>query len=222
MSSFALKMIAIFTMFLDHLGLSLYRQVSLFNYIGRLSFPIFAFQISQGYIHTKNFKKYLLRLTLFAIISQIPFIYFRYTFSNAFLLNIFFTLILGLLSIKLFDIWGNKFLGFVSAFLLALIGELIHVDYGFWGVFVIFLFYFFRDHKVQMAVMFVLSCVIKYAVEFLYTPYYSLIWVCLATTLSIIPILLYNQKQGRKVKYFLYLFYPIHLGLLYCLSIFLH
>ena len=92
MSSFVLKIIAIITMFIDHLGYAIFGKFSCFNYIGRLSFPIFAFQISEGYIHTKNLKKYFLRLFLFALVSQIPFMLFHSIISRDFSLNIFFTL----------------------------------------------------------------------------------------------------------------------------------
>ena len=54
MSSFVLKIIAVITMFIDHLGYTIFGKFSYLNYIGRISFPIFAFQISEGYIHTKN------------------------------------------------------------------------------------------------------------------------------------------------------------------------
>ena len=61
MSSFVLKIIAVITMFIDHLGYTIFGKFSYLNYIGRISFPIFAFQISEGYIHTKNLKKYFMR-----------------------------------------------------------------------------------------------------------------------------------------------------------------
>lgn len=103
MTSFALKILACITMFIDHLGYIIFHKFSYFNYIGRLAFPIFAFQISEGFVHTKNIKKYFLRLGIFAVLSQIPFSLFHSTFSNEFSLNVFFTLFLGLLSIFLYD-----------------------------------------------------------------------------------------------------------------------
>ena len=57
MSSFVLKIIAIITMFIDHLSFAYNGSFSYLNFLGRLSFPIFAFQISEGYLHTKNIKK---------------------------------------------------------------------------------------------------------------------------------------------------------------------
>ena len=83
MSSFILKLIAMVTMFIDHLGDTCFKQVTAMNVIGRIAFPIFAFQISEGYIHTKNLTKYFLRLFLFAFISQIPFMLFLSLFSDS-------------------------------------------------------------------------------------------------------------------------------------------
>ena len=95
MSSFVLKIIAVVTMFIDHIGYAIFGKFSFFNYIGRISFPIFAFQISEGYAHTRDLKKYFLRLFVFAIISQVPFMLFHKMLSNDFTLNIFFTLLLN-------------------------------------------------------------------------------------------------------------------------------
>ena len=92
MSSFVLKIIAMTTMLTDHLGDSIFNYANFMNVIGRIAFPIFAFQISEGYIHTKNLKKYFLRLFVFALISQAPFMLFLSMFSSGFTLNIFFTL----------------------------------------------------------------------------------------------------------------------------------
>jgi len=122
MSAFVLKIIAMVTMTFDHSGYIIFGGSSFFNYIGRLAFPIFAFQISQGYIHTKDLKKYLGRLTIFAFVSQIPFMLFYYSATNTpisiaqipstiynsistfdYTLNIFFTLLIGLLAILAFD-----------------------------------------------------------------------------------------------------------------------
>ena len=101
MTSFCLKIIAIISMFCDHLGDAIFKGFSYFNYIGRIAFPIFAFQISEGYIHTKNLKKYLIRLMVFALISQIPYILFLSLYSRGVRLNVFFTLALGLIAICL-------------------------------------------------------------------------------------------------------------------------
>lgn len=103
MSAFVLKIIAVISMTCDHLSYLIFGKLSFMNYIGRIAFPIFAYQITEGYIHTHNLKKYFLRLSIFALISQIPFMLFTSMYSNNIHLNIFFTLLLGLASITIYE-----------------------------------------------------------------------------------------------------------------------
>ncbi len=232
MTSFVLKIIAMISMLIDHLGISYFHYTTTMNLIGRIAFPIFAFQISEGFIHTKNLKRYALRLLLFALISQIPFMCFRSIYTEGFALNIFFTLTLGLLSIIAYDkivksplelcknakinIAFKIAFGILIAIILGILSELLHCDYGFFGVAIIFMFYLFKEHKVAMIISFILACVINYGLDILQYGYHHLyIWLCLFTILPIIFISFYNGKQGRKVKYLLYFFYPVHLLVLY-------
>ena len=78
MSSFVIKIIACITMLLDHIKYSspVFENFAT-EYLGRLSFPLFAFLIAEGYTHTKNLKKYYKRLFVFGLLSQIPFMLFR-------------------------------------------------------------------------------------------------------------------------------------------------
>lgn len=132
MTSFALKIIAIICMISDHVGYSIFNKVTFFNYIGKISFPIFAFLISEGYSHTKNLKNYLIRLTLFAFLSQIPFMLFFSTFNiNGLNLNIFFTLLLGLISITIYEKTDRSFIGILALLLLAILAQIANCDYGF-------------------------------------------------------------------------------------------
>ena len=240
MTSFALKIIAMISMFCDHFGDAFIGNFSFLNLIGRIAFPIFAFQISEGFLHTKNLKKYFLRLGVFAIISQIPFSLFSYKFLNSsiFNLNVFFTLLLGLLSIYLYDyiinlfkksnasntasltglmgIHLDKIFGILIVLLIGYVAELLNTDYGFWGVLVIFAFYLFKKDKLAMVISFVTLCVLKYGIQIIQYGYnIGYILLGLFTALSIVFISLYNGKQGRKIKYALYIFYPVHLLLLY-------
>ena len=230
MTSFALKTIALISMLFDHFGDAFFKHFSYMNLIGRFAFPIFAFQISEGFTHTKNIKKYFIRLGLFAIISQIPFMLFSNKFlGNSLLsLNIFFTLFLGLLSIYLYDyiikIFKNqkykfpidKLFGIVIVILISFIAEILNTDYGMWGVLVVFSFYIFKSKKYLMIISFILLCSIKYIFRFIITNFnYSQLALGIFTIFPIIFISLYNGMQGRKIKYFLYLFYPIHLLILY-------
>ena len=220
MSSFALKMIACIFMFIDHTGQIFYNGNSILNIIGRLAFPIFAFQITEGYIHTKDIKKYLLRLLILALVSQIPFMIMLERVG--FTINTIATLLFGLISITIYN--KNKILGIISLIILGIIAEFAHFDGGICCIFIIFNFYVFKDKKIIMTVFYILlvTCLFgSYLIEYTkndnellysvikyYLPYY-------VTTLSaILLIYTYNNKKGKKMKWFFYIFYPFHIILL--------
>lgn len=213
MTSFILKIIAVITMLCDHLGYVIFGQFSFMNYIGRLSFPIFAFLITEGYKHTKDLKKYFARLLIFAIISQIPYMLFINTFSNSFSLNILFTLSLGLLGITIYDKIKYKSLGLILIVIFAFIAQLLHFDYGLFGISIIFIFYIFKENKLLMNLFFCIAVFINY-----FSLRIEYIFIILFCSLSLIPINLYNEKKGKNIKYFLYVFYPLHLIALYLLT----
>ena len=229
MSAFVLKIIALITMCCDHISYLLYGGFSHLNYIGRIAFPIFAFQISEGYIHTNNLKKYFLRLFVFALISQIPFMLFCSIFTKQISLNIFFTLLLGLISIIIYDKFNkleteNKllhlfynFAGILFAILMGILAEFINVDYGAFGVSIIFVFFLFKKHKFFMNIGFILCTTIYYLKNMLICNKYTLIFVF--TLIPLIFINLYNNKRGKNLKYILYIFYPAHLLIFYALSL---
>ncbi len=130
MSNFVLKIIACITMFIGHLPFAIPSLAIPCLFIGRISFPIFAFLISEGYIHTKNFGKYLGRLLLLALISQIPAYSLFFNNASTLYLNIFFTLALGLLSIRFFDKLKSKCLSYILVFSIAFLAEFLHCDFG--------------------------------------------------------------------------------------------
>ena len=89
MSNFYLKLIACICMLIDHIGYLFFPQYEFLRVIGRIAFPIFSYLITEGYTHTSSIRKYSLRLLIFALISQIPYMLVFNT-SN---LNIFFYII---------------------------------------------------------------------------------------------------------------------------------
>ena len=220
MSSFVLKIIAIVSMFIDHIGYAIFGKFSYFNYIGRIAFPIFAFQISEGYIHTSNLKRYFFRLFIFAFVSQIPFMLFHSIFSTDFSLNIFFTLLLGLTCIFIYDKSKYKFITIAFSILIGLMAEYTKCDYGFYGVAIILIFYIFKNNFITASIFFIIATAIKYLIPIIqygFNNVYSYLYIC-----TIIPMLFisaYNGKKGKDTKYLLYLFYPIHLLLIYGISL---
>ncbi len=220
MSNFVLKIIAMISMFCDHLGYAIYEKFSYFNYIGRIAFPIFAFGISEGYLHTRSKKNYLMRLFMFAIISQAPFMFFTSIFSNEFSLNIFFTLFLGLVAIIGYEQCKNKYVGILLVACLGLTADALKMDYGYFGIFMIFIFHVFKNKKLLMNLSFIALCLFKYIPLYIkYNFYLPYVFLFICTCLSLVFINQYNSEKGKNVKYLLYGFYPVHLILLYVFNI---
>lgn len=228
MTSFALKIIAVVSMVLDHISYPIYGGFSFLNLLGRIAFPIFAFQISEGFVHTKNVKKYMIRLGLFAIISQIPFQLFHNKFvnPNSMTLNVFFTLLFGLIAIWIYDCLKKLFeknkyhldviIGIFVTCLIGYLAKKLDTDYGFWGVVLVFAFYLFKENKLAMIISYITLCIIKYGYRLIVYGFNTpTLLLGIFTTLTIILISSYNGKQGKKIKYLLYFFYPVHLLLLY-------
>lgn len=157
MTGFALKIIALITMLLDHIKYSMpITNCFITKYFGRISFPIFAFLITEGYIHTSSKKKYIIRLLIFAVISQIPFMLFRTLVADKLMLNILFTFLLGILGIEIFDYFKkniqiNKIfkniIVIISFLVIAILGSYISVDYGWFGIATIWIFYILKSSK---------------------------------------------------------------------------
>ena len=230
MSAFVLKLIAVITMTCDHISYLIFGHFSFLNYIGRIAFPIFAYQITEGYVHTSNLKKYFLRLLIFAVISQIPFMLFHTMVSKGFHLNIFFTLLLGLLSILIYDKLNKmeynkklthisyQILGVAIVLAISFLASFIKCDYGYFGVLSIFIFYLFRNHKLFMNLGYITLVIFYYSKKlfFYFHTTYLLLTIC--TILPLVFINLYNHKKGKDTKYFLYLFYPLHLLVLWAIN----
>ena len=203
MSSFVLKILACIFMFIGHIPFVFPDTVIPCILVGKLAFPIFAFLVSEGYVHTHNLKKYLMRLLVLAVISQLP--AFSLFNSNSLYLNIFFTLALGLISIRFFDKIRNKYFRIVPVIVLSAVSEL------------------FRTNKVGIVLSETLIMVALFAQKLYNYPALNstiiryILLQFLFTIVSLIFIIFYNGKRGkdtRKVKLGFYFFYPIHLTFL--------
>lgn len=106
MTTFQIKFLAAILMVVDHVGVLFFPKVLAFRYLGRLSFPLFAWAIGQGEKHTKNFNVYLIKLIVWGIISQ-PIYYLVFRSLS---LNILITLALGLLALRLEKLLSYKYL----------------------------------------------------------------------------------------------------------------
>jgi len=233
LNAYQLKIIACVIMVIDHAGILFFPDRIIFRIIGRLAFPIFAFFISEGYFHTRSVKKYLTRLGVCAVLFQVPdwfsriysVIYNVPGFGVRYKFNIFATLFFGLLSITLYDRikLKNSWLAWLSAASVAVIAEIAGADYGAYGVLYIMVFYLSEGNIRNMA----LSGAALHAAYALYDIASGLIAsrsiifansIQLYSLLSIPLIALYNKERGRKSKYFFYVFYPVHLIILYIID----
>ena len=240
LSAAALKWIALITMLIDHIGAStllfyirrhgnthtIHAVYDVLRDIGRISFPLYIFLLVEGLQHTKNRTKYLLRLGIFALISEIPFdlAFYNIPFQRH-SQNVFFTLCIGLAVIWAMDSadreisrltsgknailtpWiGRLYLFFLYGALIALgclLASILYTDYQYVGVLAICAFYLLRRYPLIAAAVSSVVLLLSSAREFFALG-------CL------IPISLYNGKRGSQPKYFFYAFYPVHLLLLWC------
>lgn len=197
-----LKLIALISMVIDHIGLFFFPKVIFLRILGRLAFPIFAHGIVFGYENTGNIKKYAVRLAIFGMISQVP-----YTLYIGKGLNIFFTLLIGLICIYLIE--NNKILLLLGMIGLSLI---LPLDYGLYGIFSIIIFYILRDKKYILAAAQILLC-------FLFSLF---TFKSLLQMYSLLSLLIIFNDFNLKInlnKYFFYVFYPTHIFILGILSI---
>ena len=160
LTSDLLKILAVIFMVFDHLWATIISGNDWMTYLGRLTFPIFAFQIAEGFIHTSNIKKYTLRLLVFALISEIPFnLFYGGNWFYPYHQNVIFTLLLGLLAITQIDkarkdktkkVIIKSVLLLIPISLGAFIG---FPDYGFWGYLKVIMFYLLRDFPFAWALL---------------------------------------------------------------------
>lgn len=231
MSIFALKIIAVVTMFIDHFALlfcgdneKLYLML---RSVGRMSFPLFAFVLTEGFFHTKNRMSYAIRLGVFALISEVPYDMMYGQFFNMARQNVMFTLFIGFMTIWALDIisgFGLKYpeqllryigggrINAVLEFVIILLGlgmaYFINSSYAHAGVLLIICFYVFRKHHIGRMISNMVFNMGMFG--------FGIQWW---GVLSIIPIAMYNGTPGiRRGKYFFYWFYPLHIAVLILLK----
>lgn len=219
-----LKLIAAVSMLLDHVGYFLFPTVTVLRIIGRLAFPIFAFCISEGCRYTRNRLRYWLQILLCAAVFQV--VAFIAEGASA-PINIFGTFLVAILLCYLFDfIKSRKTGGFLlfglAVFAVYALTRYLNFDYGFLGMLLPLSAYVFEtkhstDSDGQDA-----SSVGKWAKFLCFTLTLLALagisgWSVQYFSIFALPILsLYNGQYGsKKFKYWFYVFYPLHLVLIY-------
>lgn len=225
LTSFELKLIALITMTIDHVGIYFYPNEIIFRQIGRISFIIFAFLLVEGFMHTRNKNRYLAIMLILGIIIDVVMAFIGLLEIN----NIYLTLSLGIMMMLLFErkeivsflcgiaiIWLSSLQFFGSFFV-------FNIMYGAYGLGLILCFYIIKKQKSNKLMLLLLV--------FLYT------WFCykyssifnigetqLYSLIGLIFIIMYNKKRGyynKFVKYIFYLYYPLHLMFLHFLSLYI-
>jgi len=211
-----LKWIAIITMTVDHVGVILYPEFTVLRFIGRFSFPLFAYLLILGIENTRNIRYYFTRLFIFALISQVPF-FLALDYGPFDSLNIFFTLSSGLLFVYFFK--KSSVFVFVPVFA----SLVLPFDYGIYGIAMIGCMYILKENTKFGVVSLVLLntlFLVPWNIQFL--------------SIIAIPLIVLHKNGSLNItketteeftiplwrKYFFYVYYPLHLALLYIIRLY--
>lgn len=220
LDAFTLKVIAILAMTIDHIGAFLYPEDLWFRIVGRLTIPIIAFLIVEGYHHTSNIKRYLLRLFGFALLAQ-P-VYWLMLSSG---LNVLFDLLIGMGVTLIIDRYKLGWLKYLFVACVSLIAIYISLDWWHLAILMIFIFNQWRGNFKAIA----------FGILTLFTANYLLFALVANTTanqsvllthttnlycIATLPLIyLYNGVRGKDYRYFFYLYYPSHFLFIYLIKI---
>lgn len=197
----------------------LYITYTIMRLIGRFGFPLFCFLLVEGFLHTRSKIKYAVRLFLFCLISEVPFdLAFAGKWYYPDYQNVFFTLLIGFLAMWAYE-WITthsrqgtpalllRFTGYAIVLALTfMLAEYLQTDYGGMGVLTISLMYALRKNKAWSMTIGCITLTVMQLSEI--------------TAFLMVPVAArYNGKRGLRIKYFFYLFYPLHLALLYFICV---
>lgn len=232
LSSASLHVLAMLFMLMDHLWATVFSGQNWLTCVGRLAFPLFAFLCVEGYFHTRNFKRYMMRMLVFALLSEIPFdLMYGGTVFYPFHQNVLWTFLVGLMGIHWMEcarISGNRLryvlTAVISVILGFLLGTLGMTDYYGAGVLTVFVFYFFHGRS-WWCLLGQFIGLYWINVELLRGQYYPITILNYEwhlheqglALLSLVFIWLYRGKQGYHTKpfqWFCYAFYPVHMLIL--------
>lgn len=207
-----LKLIACITMLIDHIGAILVPNHIWFRVVGRLSFPIFAFLLVEGSVHTKNPNKYMFRLVIAAVLSERIYDLTRTGYyPDMEYQNIMVTLLLGFIMLQCIKDCNNQYLKIAMALPFMFLNDILHGCYESYGIVIILMFALTRNRDDKLAIngiAMLLLGILQNSIQ-----------LFAATAAPIIA--LYNGEKtsnSKAVQIGFYLFYPIHLWLLYFIS----
>lgn len=210
LSGSALKVIAMISMVIDHIALYLLEHGTILygtmRCIGRIAFPVFAFLIAEGFIHTRSRYRYFFTLLGFAVISEIPWYLLNGTDGTH---NVMFTLALGLATLMVLEnlLQRSLVLGFLWTLGMAGLASWLGVDYEWRGILIIVISYLYNTY----AHFFPYSRGVQFFCTFALMMHYGVIGAVMACMF----LYLYNGTRGfiesKITQYSYYIFYPFHL-----------
>jgi hypothetical protein len=228
-----LKLIAVITMLIDHIGAGLLENMNpmteniqladaILRSIGRMAFPIYCYMLVEGFLHTRSVKKYGLRLLLIAIVSEVPFDYLFFgewfTFRHN---NVLWELLLGLIVLYCFSLGDKLNIDVRLIFLIRVaimftgmgIAKYTHLDYGAAGIGAISVMYYLRgeDTKKRL-VAFGMGILMLFLMSSMLEAF---------AFVMLIPMYFYKGRRGADsvaLRRFFYWFYPAHIFILGVIS----
>lgn len=230
-SNNVLKIIACITMLIDHMGVILFPQYPMFRIIGRIAFPIFAFLLAEGCFYTKNKIRHLAVISCFAVVMQL--VLYMATKMTDF--NIFIPFSISIALCYLVD-YIDKFFKekkiLIAVLLIVLVvGALVilylfnanttylFMNYGIFSIYLPFVIYILRKYikYVHIFLSIIIICITMVLLH-----YFTIYQYQFYGMISCVFILLYNGKKGKlNLKYLFYIFYPLHMVILYAIAMFI-
>lgn len=215
-----LKLIALVTMTIDHIGLTLFPQVLWWRLVGRLAFPIYAFLVAEGCLHTRAMPKYLRSMASMALLCQVVYLIAMDSWYQCILVT--FSLSIALCMVvkktkkeKSFLWYSLTVLAIVAVWILTeelplLLSHTDYgIDYGFLGVMLPVVLYL-TPSKVWKLLATVGILLLMSATN----------WVQLPSVLAVLFLALYNGTRGKwNLKHAFYWYYPIHLVVIHGISL---
>lgn len=222
LTSTQLKLIALFFMFLDHIY-EFFSYTGLppdwFVYLGKQSLPLFIFCTAEGFYYTRDRKKYILRLFAFYVgMEGLRYLLmFALPRPDGFVLenNVFGSILLTVSAVycidRIKDYKHNaRSILLYAIALITIIPLAPFVDGGWFYVFLGILLYYTRQNRTVQAIAFVTLCLLVWG------NHESIRWMM---TFAVFLMIFYNGQKGKGYKYLFYVFYPVHIWLLYILSV---
>lgn len=219
MSSFALRLLALMCMCVDHIGLALFPSSGVFRCVGRLAFPLYCFLLTQGYLHTRDLRAYARRLLLLALLSEVPFdllIFGRV--SSGVEQNVLFSLLLCLIALYAADsLRGRPASAALVLVTICMAAMSARVSFGWLGITLCLCFYYLKDHPPAMAAG-AAGLLLLYSVSLFFSGVdRGWVLISLCALPSVLVLLAYNGRRGFRhpaLTFLFYAAYPLHLALL--------